>query len=118
MSENRIDCEDPEEFIKLLTNCKALKVLYLTGNPIVKKIPQYRKTLIARMPILTFLDDRPVFKEDRIYAEAWFTGGIEAEREARKKWKADEDEERRANTLAFRAMCDGAKREYEVSFII
>jgi len=98
ISENKIDCEDSEDFIKILENCKALKVLYLMGNPIVKKIKMYRKTLIARLPILTFLDDRPVFPEDRIYAEAYHTGGVEAERAARKQWKEDEAAKQRANT--------------------
>lgn len=113
ISENKIDCEDPEEFLKLLENMKALKVLYLQGNPIVKKISCYRKTLVARLPKLTFLDDRPVFPEDRIFSEAWYTGGVEAEREARKKWKSDQEEIQRQNTLAFRAMCDAAKREHD-----
>jgi len=98
ISENKIDCEDKEEFIKLLERCKALKVLYLMGNPIVKKISMYRKTLIARLPTLTFLDDRPVFEDDRIYAEAWYTGGVEAERAARKEWKEKEAAKQKANT--------------------
>jgi len=115
ISDNKIDCEDYEEFIKILEGCKELKVLYLNGNPIVKKIPSYRKTLIARLPTLTFLDDRPVFPEDRIYAEAWFTGGIDAERAARKKWKEDEAAKQKANTKAFRDMIDRYKLEHELA---
>jgi len=115
ISDNKIDCEEWDDFVKILEQCKALKVLYLMGNPIVKKIPSYRKTLIARLPTLTFLDDRPVFPEDRIYAEAWFTGGVDAERAARKKWKEDEAAKQRANTLAFREMIDRAKLEHELA---
>ena len=50
----------------------ALAVLYLQGNPCVKKIPHYRRALIARIPTLKFLDDRPVFDEERECAEAFY----------------------------------------------
>ena len=46
-----------------------LKVLYLHGNEICMKIKSYRKTLIGLCPKLKYLDDRPVFPEDRRYAE-------------------------------------------------
>lgn len=36
----------------VLENMPALTVLYLKGNPVVKKIKHYRKTLIARLPKL------------------------------------------------------------------
>ena len=61
----------------------SLSVLYLQNNPITKKIPNYRKTLIARLPKLKYLDDRPVFDEDRRYAEAFARGGLEGERQER-----------------------------------
>jgi dynein assembly factor 1 len=64
----------------------SLAVLYLTGNPVCKKIANYRKTIIAAIPTLKYLDDRPVFEDDRIYAEAFARGGITEEREARKEW--------------------------------
>jgi len=61
---------------------------------------------------LTFLDDRPVFTEDRIYAEAFYIGGVEAEREARRKWKEDEEDLRKRNHQAFRDMCESYKQEH------
>ena len=64
-----------------------LAVLYLQGNPVTKKIKNYRKTLIARIPTLKYLDDRPVFDEDRRYAEAFAVGGLEEERKEREKFK-------------------------------
>ena len=80
------------------------------GNPVVSKIKSYRKTLIARLPLLKFLDDRPVFEEDRVFAEAFYKGGLEAEREARKDWKIAKEEERVRNMLAFRAMVNAPIR--------
>lgn len=44
----------------------------------------YRKTLLARMPSLNYLDDSPVFPKDRRLAMAFVDGGgIEAERAMR-----------------------------------
>ena len=46
-----------------------LKVLYLEGNEVCKKIKNYRKSLIAWLPNLKHLDDRVIFHEERLYAE-------------------------------------------------
>jgi Leucine-rich repeat (LRR) protein len=40
----------------------------------------YRKTIVAAMPSLNYLDDMPVFPKDRRYAVAFIEGGVEAER--------------------------------------
>jgi dynein assembly factor 1 len=53
-----------------------LGVLYLSGNPVCKKIENYRKTIITLLPQLKYLDDRPVFEEDRRFAEAFTRGGM------------------------------------------
>ena len=71
-----------------------LAVLYLNGNPVTKNIPNYRKTVIAKLPRLKYLDDRPVFEEDRRFAEAFHEGGMPKEREERKKWKDEKEQER------------------------
>lgn len=41
------------------------------GNGVVKKIKHYRKRVINRYKSLTYLDDRPVFEDDRRRAEAF-----------------------------------------------
>lgn len=48
-----------------------LRCLYLKGNPVVSNIKNYRKVLISSIPSLTYLDDRPVFEDERKIAEAW-----------------------------------------------
>ncbi|XP_061637701.1 dynein axonemal assembly factor 1-like [Phyllopteryx taeniolatus] len=76
--------------IPVLEDMPELRVLNLMGNEVVKKIPNYRKTLIVRLKQLTFLDDRPVFPNDKACAEAWALGGIEEERKERERWNTRE----------------------------
>ncbi len=63
--------------LKCLTE---LRCVYLRGNPVVSAIPQYRRTLLAALPGLTYLDDRPVFPTERRCAEAWRAQWLLAER--------------------------------------
>lgn len=62
--------EDPQvlEVLKQLPN---LRCLYLTGNPVVSNMKNYRKLMVAALPGLTYLDDRPVFEDERRLVNAW-----------------------------------------------
>lgn len=91
------------EVLDILSSLPDLRVLYLMGNPVVKLIPHYRKTVIGRCKQLRYLDDRPVFEEERRRVEAWYEAftttnldaAIEAEKEMLatiRKEKADADE--------------------------
>ncbi|XP_018536646.2 LOW QUALITY PROTEIN: dynein axonemal assembly factor 1 [Lates calcarifer] len=87
MSHNLLN--DPE-ILSILEAMPELRVLNLMGNDVVKKIPNYRKTMIVRLKQLTFLDDRPVFSKDRACAEAWAVGGLEGECKEREQWETRE----------------------------
>jgi len=70
--------EDLEALTGEGASCRAsLRVLYLAGNPIASS-SAYRRTIIARLPCLTYLDDQPVDALERVCAEAWMRGGREA----------------------------------------
>ncbi|XP_055548833.1 dynein axonemal assembly factor 1 homolog [Wyeomyia smithii] len=87
ISHNRIE---DIAVVKILGDMKELRVLTLTGNPVVNEIPSYRKTLILECKSLTYLDSRPVFDRDRACAEAWKRGGYDAERKEFQRWKREE----------------------------
>ncbi|XP_073963575.1 defective transmitter release [Choristoneura fumiferana] len=89
LSYNRI--EDPL-VIDILADMDILKVLVLTGNPVTRAIPAYRKTLTLRLRELLNLDNRPVFPRDRACAEAWQRGGVDEEIAERKRWIARDQE--------------------------
>ncbi|XP_025156575.1 dynein assembly factor 1, axonemal-like [Harpegnathos saltator] len=65
---------------------KSLRVVTLTGNPVLKQIKMYRKTMILKCKNLQYLDDRPVFPRDRACAEAWMRGGVDEEVAERNRW--------------------------------
>ncbi|XP_049705224.2 dynein axonemal assembly factor 1 homolog [Helicoverpa armigera] len=89
LSYNRL--EDPL-IVDVLADMIILKVLCLTGNPVVRNIPAYRKTLTLRLKELLNLDNRPVFPRDRACAEAWQRGGVQEEIAERRRWIAKDQE--------------------------
>ena len=88
---------EDEAVLEILQGMPNLACLYLHGNPVVTKKRYYRKTMIATIPTLKYLDDRPVFALERQCAEAWSREGLEGERAARAQFKAEEAERDKAN---------------------
>ncbi|XP_016964518.1 dynein axonemal assembly factor 1 homolog [Drosophila biarmipes] len=87
LSNNRID---DILIVKVFEQMPSLRVLVLQGNPVVSRLPQYRKTLILACKELTYLDSRPVFPRDRACAEAWKREGYEGERKENNRWNRAE----------------------------
>ncbi|EEB12325.1 leucine-rich repeat-containing protein, putative [Pediculus humanus corporis] len=104
---------DDPSIVEILAAMPNLRVLYLIGNPVVKKIPYYRKNLTVKCKNLTYLDDRPVFPKDRAAAEAWEEGGLEAEQICRKKWADEERAKIDASVKGLLALRDREKAKKE-----
>jgi hypothetical protein len=102
--------QDPA-FLDVFLDMTNLGVLYAKDNPALDKIRMYRKTLVARVPTLKYLDDKPIFEHDRLYYEAWYRGGLPAEQEMRGKKKADEEATRMANFNAMKALRNRVRAE-------
>lgn len=102
---------EPAILEEVLYKMPSLGVLYLHGNPVCRKIDNYRKKIISSIPTLRYLDDRPVFEEDRRRAEAWARGGMEEERAEMRKIKQEKEDKRWANHEAFKIMINKAKKD-------
>ena len=57
-----------------------LLTLFLKDTKFSRGVPSYRKETICRVKKLTFLDERPVTSDERMMAEAWKSGGLQAEK--------------------------------------
>lgn len=100
---------DDEGVVDIFEQMPDLRVLYLMGNPCVKKIKHYRRNIVSRCKNLKYLDDRPVFDEERRRTDAWAaafeTSGIDAAMEAERlelqKIRKEKDEADERNYKAF-----------------
>lgn len=45
-----------------------IAVIYMHNNQFNKKISHYRKTVISKMPNIKYIDDKPVFDDEKRYA--------------------------------------------------
>jgi len=102
---------DPDVLPEVFARMPQLRVLYLKGNPCAKKIPNYRKSTTVYCPDLRYLDDRPVFPEDRRAAEAFNKGGLEEERAERRRIREEKNRQHDRNMQLFSEMVERAKLE-------
>ncbi|KAJ3052876.1 Dynein assembly factor 1, axonemal [Rhizophlyctis rosea] len=106
LSHNKLD--DPN-IVEVFAQMRNLRVLNLMSNPVISKIQNYRRTLISKCKGLTYLDDRPVFDNERRATEAWATGGVEAERAERERMRAEDIEKQSKNFDALKKLQDEAR---------
>jgi len=111
--------EDPG-IVEVLEKMPNLRVLYLQGNDVIKKIKWYRKSMINRCKSLKYLDDRPVFPDERLRAVAWCKGWdehgtVEAARESERleldRQRAEKKQKEIDNFKAFDEMVRKAQKE-------
>ena len=87
ISDNLID--DPKIVDEILTKFNDLRVIYLKGNGVVRKIPNYRKNLISKIDTLKYIDDKPIFEDEKRFALAFAKGGYEEEKKERAKYREE-----------------------------
>jgi dynein assembly factor 1 len=102
------------EVLDVFEQMPDLRVLYLMGNNCVKNIKNYRRAVVSRCKQLKYLDERPVFEEERRRTDAWAAalncegGSIEAAQAAEREELDKIREEKRAtddrNHAAFTAL--------------
>ncbi|KAK7098820.1 dynein axonemal assembly factor 1-like [Littorina saxatilis] len=88
LSHNKL--KDPR-ILDIFAAMQNLRVLNIMGNPLIREINNYRKTVTVKLKDLQYLDDRPIFERDRACAEAWAEGGLDAEKLERKRWQEKEN---------------------------
>ena len=94
IAENFFDSEGGEpEFplISFLSEIKTLRVLYFKGNPLIRKIPNYRKRMIRDLENLTYLDDKPIHEIERLSVDAFWKGGLSLERKVKEEYRQKMD---------------------------
>ena len=101
------------DIVNVLSSLKDLRVLYLVGNPVVKSIKNYRRVIISKCKNLKYLDDRPVFDDERRRVEAWMTAYIidsntetanQAERNELLRIRQEKDDADEKNFNAFKEL--------------
>jgi dynein assembly factor 1 len=65
--------------------------------------------VICRLRGLTYLDDRPVFEDERRLALAWQAGGREGEKAEREAIRLEKEAKDEANRQAFQDMIDASR---------
>jgi dynein assembly factor 1 len=78
LTDNKIEADD-----RLFGLLPQVRCLYLSGNPLVREVTHYRRTVVGRLAQLLYLDQRAVDAEERIVAEAWVREGEAGFRRAR-----------------------------------
>jgi dynein assembly factor 1 len=112
LSHNPLEREEgaaDDAVVDFFVQMQKLAVLYLTGTEIVKTLRFYRRKMISRIATLQYLDERPVFDEERRCATAWATGGEEAETLERNKIHEEKKDKLTRDVRALQTMANEKK---------
>ena len=97
LTNNNLDGDVVKEVFGAMPNLVSLA---LNGNP-VTQTPSFRKLTIVAVPKLCYLD-RPVDEIERLGANAFVEGGVEAEKEAKEAWREKQKNDRKNEMESFR----------------
>ncbi|XP_024386342.1 leucine-rich repeat-containing protein ODA7 isoform X2 [Physcomitrium patens] len=113
VSNNRIDNEKALEALRSI----PLNLLRLMSNKILSITCNYRKMTVATMSTLVYLDESPIFENERRLAMAWMVGGIDAERNMRLTIANEEAATRDHHRKEFEDIKIKAKRELAEKYL-
>lgn len=111
ISDNKIN--DADIIDKYLIHIAGLKVLYMFGNECARKIPHYRKTLTYKLQQLRYIDDKPIFEDEKRFAIAFAKGGLEEEKKEREQYRQEKKDEQIKRIQDFQDMVNGWKSKKE-----
>eukprot|EP01059_Diplonema_ambulator_P011482 TRINITY_DN21414_c0_g1_i1.p1 TRINITY_DN21414_c0_g1~~TRINITY_DN21414_c0_g1_i1.p1 ORF type:complete len:372 (+),score=102.73 TRINITY_DN21414_c0_g1_i1:147-1262(+) len=115
ISHNGLRCDEekgetPQDVIDLLATLPSLACLYIQGNEISNQTRYFRRKVVGSIKQLTFMDERPVFPEDRRATDAWMIGGFEAEEAERDAIREEKKAAEKASLAKYKAMQEAAKQ--------
>eukprot|EP00758_Cryptobia_borreli_P006837 Tbor_TRINITY_DN5210_c2_g1::TRINITY_DN5210_c2_g1_i2::g.16217::m.16217/K19750/DNAAF1, LRRC50, ODA7; dynein assembly factor 1, axonemal len=87
--------------LKVLVQIENLLSLLMHGNEITKNVPYYRRRVIGEIKSLKYLDEYPIFEDERRACDAFMLGGLEAERAERKRIQEEKEQERKMQAKYF-----------------
>lgn len=90
-----------ESILDIICDFHSAVTLNIAGNEICK-LPHFRKRAITRMKKLGYLD-RPIEPQERLGAEAFVSGGVQAETKVRDAWREEQKNKRLAETAEFKS---------------
>eukprot|EP01064_Diplonema_japonicum_P028394 TRINITY_DN4349_c8_g1_i1.p1 TRINITY_DN4349_c8_g1~~TRINITY_DN4349_c8_g1_i1.p1 ORF type:complete len:477 (+),score=161.71 TRINITY_DN4349_c8_g1_i1:70-1431(+) len=105
--------ETPEQVIDLLSKLPSLACLYIQGNELPNQTRYFRRKMVGTIKTLTFMDERPVFPDDRRATDAWVTGGFEAEQAERDAIREEKKQAEKASMKKYKAMQEAARATKE-----
>lgn len=117
LSHNKLrDWEPLKNSLSLISS--TLATLILNGNAIVHSTVNYRRNVVHAFPQLCYLDEHPVFSEERRRAEAFALGGVEGEQQALLDLKQEEDQRRKTQFEFFTREREQARQRHVADKIV
>lgn len=117
ISFNRIEKEEGNDDMTLVNffapMADRVSVLYLHGNDLPRGTKNYRKNMVFHLKQLTYLDEMPVFPDERRTTEAWGAGGPDAEKAERQRIFDEKQEQLTRVNQVTRQMWEANREERE-----
>ncbi|KAJ9461330.1 Leucine-rich repeat-containing protein ODA7 [Diplonema papillatum] len=105
--------EEPEDVIKILQQLPKIACLYIQGNELPNQTRYFRRKMIGTIQTLTYMDERPVFAEDRRAINQWMIGGFEAEQAERDVIREEKKAAERRNAEKYKQMQEAGRAQKE-----